>query len=375
MKTQGKKAGDHTQEVLELVSSAHALEDGRAKVALLEQAVQLADAHQYDELGFEVRMALMQAATFGGAPDVLLVAFAWCLAQLDKNPDRFWAHDLLWQYKWVAENVVIFPHVTRQQIEELLVDMERRYRAAGSGLHPVHQTARKVFLELGDLPAAKKAHARTLKATVGWLSDCAACELDNQIAFYLETGRPAIALRKAEPIISGRLTCAEVPHRTYGRLVLPLLFAGQSEQAAEYLRRGTRLIRTNPSFLWYVAQHLLFLTVTDNLTAAARYLERHIVNGLTTHAPSWGFEFDCAAAFLFDRLAEQRKPPRIRLPADLALPEGVDQTDPAALRDHFAGAAWELAAAFDARNGNDGFARRLASLADLKKRSLPYPLS
>jgi len=369
-----KRAADYSGQIRELYLAASELEPGPAKVAVLEEAVRLADAHNDVDLGMRTRQELIQAATFGGRPDVSMVAFAWCLAQLDKDPDRFDSFDLLWKYKWVLDSAPGYPQISRRQITDMLADMERRYRAEGTGLHPVHQMARDVYWNMGDLAAAKTAHAKVLRSVRNWLSDCPACEQHAQVKLYLDTGRPKVAFRKAEPLVSGRMSCAAVPHVTYSVLLMPMLSAGEAEKAAEYHREGVRLIGTNPKFLRSAAQHVLFLVLTDNLTAAAKLLERHLPNAAACTCPGWRFEFDRAAAFLFDRFAELDKPPRVRFPPDFPLPEGVDRTDPAALRDHFLAGARELAKAFDARNGNDWYTRQLDELPRLKKCVTPYKL-
>jgi hypothetical protein len=369
------KATSHTQQIEALVRTTWELEPGPAKVAVLEEAVRLADAHADVPQGFRLREMLIDAATFGGSPEVALVAFAWCLAAYDRDPaGGFNLFGLLWKYKWVLDAAVEYPTVGRGQIREMLADMERRYRAAGAGLHPVHQTAREVYRFMGDMPAAKAAHALVRQSPRDALSNCRACEEHAQVKYYLGVGKPAQAVKKAEPLVAGRMTCAQVPHVTYSYLLLPVLFAGDPATAAEYHRRGVRLLGTNPKFVSNRAWHLIFLAVTDNLTAAARYLEKQLGTGLATTCPAWRFDFAAAAAFVLDRLIARPRQLRVRVPAGAALPADVDPTDLTALRDHFRGDAQELAAAFDARNGNDHFARQLAALDALHQRVTPYPL-
>ncbi|MBY0456190.1 MAG: hypothetical protein K2V38_02515, partial [Gemmataceae bacterium] len=129
--------GEYFTQVEALVGAASALDPGAAKIAVLEEAVRVADTHNDIDLGFAVREELIHAATFGGRPDVSMVAFAWCLARYDKEPDRFDPSGLLWKYKWVLDAVAEYPQFSREQIESMLADMERRYKEAGSGMHPV----------------------------------------------------------------------------------------------------------------------------------------------------------------------------------------------------------------------------------------------
>ena len=400
MARDGKKwnSDDYVAQIQELYAGAQGLPRGPAKVAVLEEAVRIADTHNDDDIGFDLRMELIDAATFGGCPEVSLVAFAWCLARADKEPERFDGGRLLWMYKWVLDVVADYPQFGRAQIMEMMTDMERRYTAAGSGLHPVHQTARELHRLLGDLPEAAAAHERTLRCSEDKLSNCRACEQHAQVKFYLDTDRADLALQTAEPIVSGRMKCAEVPHATYSYLLVPLALDGQMKLAVAYHRKGLMLIGTNPKFLSQAARPIFFLAFTDNLTAAARLMERHLPNAAVTTCPAWRFDFARTAMFVFDLLADARdaeptaapsmwasavgwltgasapKKPRVRFPASFVLPAGVDGTDPAALRDHFAAEARELAQAFDARSGNARFAQQLDELAELKERITPYPI-
>lgn len=369
------KAVDPLNQIEDLLRATWDLEPGPTKIALLEEAVRLADAHADEQLGFELRENLIEAATFGGAPEVALVAFAWSLAAYDRDPEADYnLYGLLWKYKWVLDAAADYPSIGRAQIRDMLADMERRYTAAGFGLHPVHQTAREVYRYMGDIPAAKAAHALVKKSPRDALSNCPACEEQNQLKYYLTLGKPATAIKKAEPLVDGRMSCAQVPHVTYSYLLLPVLFAGDPATAVEYHRRGVRMLGTNPKHVANAAFHLIFLAVTDNLPAAARYLEKHLGNGLATTCPAWRFDFASAAAFALDRLIARPRQLRVRVPAGAALPAGLDPTDLTALRDYFRGEAREVAAAFNARNGNDAFTRRLADVDALHERVTPYPL-
>jgi len=75
---------DHRDRIEELVGQASVLDNGAARVALIEEAVRLADAHNDTASGFHARMELVSAAMSAGQPDVMLVAFSWCLSQCDR---------------------------------------------------------------------------------------------------------------------------------------------------------------------------------------------------------------------------------------------------------------------------------------------------
>src|SRR4051794_23677366 len=101
----------------ELYDKACGLPNSATKVALLEEAVQLADSISDVDMGFRMRDELMSAADFSGRPDIMLVHFAWCLAQYDRDPASFDLFGLLWKYKWVTECSVKFPQISRAKLE------------------------------------------------------------------------------------------------------------------------------------------------------------------------------------------------------------------------------------------------------------------
>jgi len=68
-----------------------------ARIAIHEEAVARADTLNDITLGYETRQKLVEAALFGGRPDLMLVAFSWCVAAFDTDPDQFDAHDFLWK--------------------------------------------------------------------------------------------------------------------------------------------------------------------------------------------------------------------------------------------------------------------------------------
>src|SRR5437867_1014482 len=114
----------YRDEIDELLGRADTLRHGAARIALVEEAVNLADRHNDTDAGFDARLEFVSAALFAGQPDRMLVAFAWMLAQFDRDPELYDAHRLLWQYKWVVNALPDFPQITRVQIEEMFADME-----------------------------------------------------------------------------------------------------------------------------------------------------------------------------------------------------------------------------------------------------------
>lgn len=351
---------DHLKQIDTLLGEARSLPHGPARLALLEEAVHLADAHQDLDQGFRLRESLVETATFGGFPEKLLVAFSWRLAQCDRYPERFNERDLLWQYKWAMGQARQFSQVSRGQIEGMLEDMTRRYRRQGYGLRPVYKLRHVLARTMGDVDQARHWRRKWQAAAVGIGNDCTACELDDEMGYLLHRGRGEAAVEKARPILEGRLRCTRVPHVTYPRLLVPLFDLGRRAEADDYQARGQRLLSNDPDWVWEAALHVDYLTRTAKLARATRLFERHLPWAQETRAQGEAFDFFLAGVRLFEKLAEEgKKTVALRLPSPLK-PEGVDgKPSVPGLRDLFLEKCRDLADRFDRRNGTDRYARRL----------------
>ena len=93
----------------ELIREAEHLGDTVAGVTAAEDAVRAADVSGSDDQRLRAREALIQNATFTGLPDKALVAFTWCLALCDREPDEFPDERMLWSYKWIVNSLDSFP--------------------------------------------------------------------------------------------------------------------------------------------------------------------------------------------------------------------------------------------------------------------------
>jgi hypothetical protein len=363
-------------QIKELRRQALDLEDGPTEVSLLEEAVRLADTHQRIDLGFSVRKDLIRAATFGGSPEKALVHFSWRLAQSDRDPERFSEQDLLWEYKWIVDSLVDFPHITRQQIEDALADMTRRYRRLGLSLRSVYKLQSSIAADMGELAEARRAQRLWEKTPRDGSSDCLACDQNHRVYHHVSVGKFDRAVEAAGPILSGRMNCHVVPHSTLGRVLYPLLRLGRVEEAMAAHVRGYRLIRDNPEFLARIGNHVQFLAWTDNLSRAVKLFENHLSWALSTRDEAARFTFFLAARFLFERLQAVGRPSlRMRLPRAFGEYQESGRYETAAVRRWLHEACTDLAARFDARDGNNAYARQLKYAERMWKRwVVPHPL-
>jgi hypothetical protein len=368
---------DYTKEFDRLLAAADRLEFGAEKTALCEEAARLADSHHDVERGFAARVELTEAASFGGQPDTLLVAFVWLLAQSDRHPELFgdWLnqHRLLWRYKWVVGDLADYTHFTREKIDELFEDMRRRYRAAGATLHAYHTMREAIAVEMGDRAAARAAHRRLARTRRDSLSNCAACVQDGLIDYHAFLGNDEAAVAAGGPILDGGMTCTSVPKVTYAKLLGPLLRLGRVEEAMRLHRTGYPLVARKDGYLTSVYQHVLFLAQTDNTARALQIAEKHLPAVLAYPTPDVRRDWFVTLRFLFDRLrGGKRREVKLRLPPGHPLKAADDVVPVAKLFAWFDREARSLAAAFDARNGNDYFTRQIDGQADWTVTPHPY---
>jgi hypothetical protein len=358
-----------------LLEEADQLEEGPAKLATLEEAVRLADQQQHLELGDSIRGSLIRTATFSGFPEKALVAFSWRLAQSERDPQRFPEDELLCEYKWITDSLTGFPQITRRQIEEMLADMTRRYQRSSSSLRPIHKLRCQIAMAMCEPALARKHHREWEKTPRDWNTDCPACEQNHRVRFHAFIGKKEEAIDLAGPILRGTLRCAEVPHATYALVLLPLVHLGRIEEAMNYHQKGYPLIHTHRKFLDEVSCHLLFLTLTQNLPEAVHLFEKHLLWAFQTRDLYWRWNFYLAAHFLLYRLGESdTKTLKLRLPESLPVYQEGGRYEVGELLGWVEGECRDLAKQFDARNGNDGFTRRLANNRRMTRWICPFPI-
>lgn len=366
---------DWREQVQNLLGRAQRLEPGEAKVMALEEAARLADAHADMPLAYEARDALIDAAVFGGFPDRALVAFAWCRGQQQRDPERYPPEPLLWKQKWVVGRLDEFPHISRKQIANALDDVEQCFAKAGAGRRAVLKLRYQAARDMGDDAVAADFWAQWVREPRDHLTDCRACELDDELDHHLDRGEYAQVLEKARPLLEGRTACAEVPHLTLGTVLYPLFHLERLEQARDLHLRGYALVQRNREFLATVGEHLEFLTLTGNVERGLKLFERHLGWSLEHASHRDRFTFHCAALALMEQaLVEGRERVALCLPRAFALYSPGDTYELRTLRGWLASQAEGIAAKFDSRNGTGRFHQLLARTRRLAGEVVPFPI-
>lgn len=356
-------------EVRGLIAEAQGLHHGASRMAVAEEAVRIADVHGDLQLGYETRMAALEAAVFGGFPEKALVAFGWLTGTCDREPERFPESrslrgvlllevDLLWAYKWVVQNTPGFPQISRAQIEGALDEMERRYERNGFSLRPVWMNRAWVGMELGESPEQITRYYNAWElAERDAYADCEACEQNFRVEVHRFVGDWDRELEAAQPLLDNEMSCAEVPHLTVSNLVMPMWLHGEHERAARLHVRGYEMCHDNRDFLAELAEHVDYRIVSGDLPGALQMAEHHLAWVDEARSGRRRWRWFLTLGELFARVAADRDRVVVRIPRNIAPPGSESPHDPARLAAWFREQTDELTRAFDARNGNDAVSR------------------
>lgn len=346
-----------------LISEAAELPRGAVKVGLLEEAVRLADVDGDTKNGFRARMKLIDAAVAEGYDDKGIAAFSWCLALYDRRPDDFngWErHSLHWMHKWIINILPDFPTVSRAKIAEMLDDYERRFREAGYGMQQIYRSRLIVASALGDEDDAVEWYRQYRASPDDGMTNCIACETSLRSWFHFYRGHDKRGLNAAKRILDGNLSCRSVPHTTIANVLMPLHESGRTDEAMRHQTIGNRLILRQSGFLQTAAKHIPFLIVTDQIAKAMRIFERCVPEALASRNPDDRFMFFKWSAALFEWLAHRGdRLRRLRTPKTFPVEASDGRFRPTEVANWFADQTRDLAERFDARNGNDGYMRRI----------------
>lgn len=361
-------------DVWKILNEAAGLNDGPPKVELLQEAVRLAD-HQRDiDAAFVARLRLQEAALVCGSADVLLVAYSWCLAQAEKEPGRFSLNQVLWRYRWAIVYLPTFPEVPRAKIEDAIADMTGRYKSAGASLRPVHLLRWKVAMKLGDGKMAADARRAWARSRHDWLSDDPQTELVTQIDYHLFRERWAEAAESAAGYIDGRLREPAYLDSVLSWMPLPLLRLGRIEEAMAVHERGYRLTVRNAALVTQAGRHVQFLALTHNFERAIRLVERYLPYCVGSDPEDKVEFYPCLLTLLRLLMRTGRDSIRLRLtpPCPGFRPDG--RYELSELDRVYEAEAADVCARYDARDGNDYYARLLTANNELLSLAEPRTL-
>lgn len=325
-----------------------------AKATALESLALEADAGNLRKLAYDIRMEVVDVASDVAAYEKTTVAFAWCLAQYDKDPDGLDLYDLLWAYKWVLGSISQFPAVSRNKIFNMVADFKERLRNAGYSERPAWKLEFVLSGHVGRIEESKTAFQQWRKTKRDDLADCLACELSSEADGLYQFAQYEEAVEHSIRVINGTNRCHAVPQTTYSTLIDSLLKLGRFDEVLHYQKLGYAISWRHRFLLTTLASHLTALTAIGETTTGLRVMERHLQWAVETKELLRRMRFYFATELLLTRVAEKSSRSRkLKMPRSLSCYREDATYSTAELAAFFHQEVTKLARQFDQRNGND----------------------
>ncbi|WP_053375459.1 hypothetical protein [Paenibacillus sp. FJAT-27812] len=322
----------------QLRSDAWSLPEGKQKLAVLEEAIRIADLYMSTEDAYHARMSYSSSALDSGFQERFLVSFAWCLTQFEKEPSTYYSFSIIWHYKWFVNQIWRFPQFGAAQIQAVIDDFKEKCLQYGHSLRPYYQTLHRYALSRGDMEAAQLNYDLWRKTARDGMSDCSACEQNGFGYYHFTAGRYRRGLQAMRPIMDGRMTCKSIPQNTYSHLLLPLLETGQAEEAMKIAKKGARLLK-GPGYLEEYGNFLAYYAATD-IHKAAKWFEQTFAYAVETKVGWDRFLYMSSAQAFLMKWHGQKRRRKLNVGSKITY-EMIEQD------------AKSLAHAFDRRNENN----------------------
>lgn len=126
------------------------------RIKLLKQAIKIADAHNDNAKGYDLRIFLISAEQITNHSRESFPAFTWLLSVYDENPEAFSSEDILMIYRWLAYNCFNNLEVSPDQLDNITEDFRRRLLEQGYGEREYYNVKINHSLFKGDKISARK---------------------------------------------------------------------------------------------------------------------------------------------------------------------------------------------------------------------------
>nr|WP_314217256.1 hypothetical protein [uncultured Campylobacter sp.] len=183
--------------------------------------------------------------------------------------------DCLWKFKWIVSGVAKSSIIEKELIDEVNEAMLFYYERMKLSLASYYKALMNQNIDMGDAREAKANYELWKKLAKDDMADCEACEASDEIAYLCFVGEHEVALELAAPILSGELTCGEVPHTTYAPILFSMIALGRTWEAKTLLPKAAATIETNPRVVNQIAPLIEIAVRLDEREMALNLARKH----------------------------------------------------------------------------------------------------
>lgn len=331
----------------------------------------MADMAGDDQLAIDARLALAEARYRSNEEWRALGPFIWLLSRLDKRPDLFDSGRLRrmgWSYERAVPVAADNPAVSTGQLRELETGLKKFARFMGGSMHAVHGSLLHAAIMLGleEEAAAEFDAWRSTTAHDG--AEPGERDTVRAIEWASIHQDWEAAVAAAEPVLSRGsegFDGEEQPGLVHGEALLPLLASGRSQTAWEAHVHAYRALRSDPRVIGRLGKHLEYLALSGRAARGLRLMRGYV--GRADEAQSARALMDLLAGAVLV-LRESENDGRGEEPLDAEIPSastwcpGPDIGPGMPLRtarELMEDWVRQIAARYDARNGNTAVSTRL----------------
>lgn len=347
---------NHNLEIQKLLLKKDTVENPEDRINLLKQAIQMADANNDLDWGFDLRLDLIFEERDTSHCIDSFAAFAWLLSTHDANPEMFDESDFLWEYKWMAAAARRNVNISFEQIQSIMDDLKVRMERNGYTPRGYYSVLIYWNLFIGNIEEAKKILTLRDETDRDRMSHCPACELDTQVEIELIEGNFDKALTTANDLITKKLTCGVMPLVTFCNLTYYLGKAGDARVATYFPKAEEEIaaLKDNDTSLISHISSLIYYLTKANKEEAWRYFEKYA---------EWEVNSEDAVSFDFAKnvlpLLKEGGTKELNLGIKLPYYSSDNTYNIAELYQYYHEKATSLAEKFDSRNKTNKFKAEL----------------
>ncbi|MBF6097978.1 hypothetical protein IU510_07795 [Nocardia cyriacigeorgica] len=253
------------------------LPHGRSRTQRLETLAAAARSGTDRALEGNVLLELARSYMYAGERDLSPMAYGRLLSIYDAHPAELGhlSYSVHWQLKWMTWDLIGNPAVPLPTVHRWLDEMDSRYRQRGYSARPVLSLRADLACAIGDHDSAVALRDAALTEQRDQMADCDACERNGWGVISAAAGDDEAALEHWRPVIDGERSCAEEPHRTLAKALVPMLRTGRFAAARSAHLTGYPLVRHNIELRASVGEHIEFCALTGNEARGLEILAEH----------------------------------------------------------------------------------------------------
>ncbi|MVX35507.1 hypothetical protein [Myroides sp. LoEW2-1] len=323
--------------------------DAEYCMALIKQAIQIADKHQDLEWGVDLRYDLIHEERATSSCSESISAFAWILNVCDQYPDQFDEADFMLEYQWMLCSAYSNSSLSKEQVMTIGDDLYRRLDRNNLSKRGYYFTMAEYAHNLGDYEMSESYINKGMLEPYDE-ENTEASEYDYRIEHLCLMQRFDEAVAVMDQMEIKKLSAFALPFETYCAMAYTMARA-KDERAIVYLNKAKesyeKLREVNSSMLYSMVRYTYamfllgdsyYLTMYEKIAEWEIGAEDDLLFMLSRHV-----------AVMFYDGGEQR----LALSSKLAFYQSSDIYDLKHVSTYYEAIAKDLGEKFDQRNGSD----------------------